>query len=725
MSSLALRVTALLFACAPALAQFANVARESSGVTATTDGAHAMGPDYSARFDGRGMEFLPALGKRAAALHPVRFTLDEVRRGATTVFTRGDAELPPIVRDDTVRYLHRADLTEVYDVRRDGIEQSFVFATRPAGHGDLVVRGLVTTDMTMVTASDDGIRYDAEGIGGVTFGAVTGVDANGATARGSIRVSGDHVEWVLPAAFVDGAAYPMVLDPLVGTVFTVSALGGYDDVTPAIAFDATTSRYLVVWVSQSATTGAPWEIRGQFLTANGALSGGTMLIAGVGTFLPGRPSVANVNGTDRFAVCYRTSAATPFFSNLVVKAVDASGVSNPVVVATGTEMTGVIGGDSRSSATAQTVVVAYESHTSSPPPGIRTRIVHVPATGDPVTIGTSNQIASLVSPVEHLGITAQGGASQRWLVTWAETTGSTSLVRGAIVGSTGAPCSPATTLYSASSGATLSLPVSASPNGTSFLVAWQRTSGTARDVQTRLVNWSGSCGSGSLSLGALNILAGTHAHEAPAVAFAEDRYILAWRDRVNSLSLPRVFATCVSPETGDVCGTEWILNNATAAENAPAIAAPYTAGDTSSNRAMVVWSDDVVRGHQVQAHGMGSVVDVGGGCAGSPPQNYGSWSGDPVIGESTFAFHLMSPTAPILALIVGLSNISVPCGGCTIVPALDILLPGNTPNPLPLPCDVTLIGVDVWAQWLLLKPSTCPILPDFSFSRALKFTIGE
>jgi len=59
------------------------------------------------------------------------------------------------------------------------------------------------------------------------------------------------------------------------------------------------------------------------------------------------------------------------------------------------------------------------------------------------------------------------------------------------------------------------------------------------------------------------------------------------------------------------------------------------------------------------------------------------------------------------------------------VPALDILLPGNSPNPLPLPCDTTLIDVDVWAQWALLAPGGCPLLPDFAFSRALKFTIGE
>ncbi len=49
----------------------------------------------------------------------------------------------------------------------------------------------------------------------------------------------------------------------------------------------------------------------------------------------------------------------------------------------------------------------------------------------------------------------------------------------------------------------------------------------------------------------------------------------------------------------------------------------------------------------------------------------------------------------------------------------------TNPYTLAIPCDATLVGVDLCTQWLLLKPSTCPILPDFSFTSAWKFTIGE
>lgn len=40
-------------------------------------------------------------------------------------------------------------------------------------------------------------------------------------------------------------------------------------------------------------------------------------------------------------------------------------------------------------------------------------------------------------------------------------------------------------------------------------------------------------------------------------------------------------------------------------------------------------------------------------------------------------------------------------------------------------CDPLLIGANLWSQWLLLQPSDCPLLPDFSFTNALRFTIGE
>jgi hypothetical protein len=37
----------------------------------------------------------------------------------------------------------------------------------------------------------------------------------------------------------------------------------------------------------------------------------------------------------------------------------------------------------------------------------------------------------------------------------------------------------------------------------------------------------------------------------------------------------------------------------------------------------------------------------------------------------------------------------------------------------------SLIGAELFTQWLQWRPSGCPILPDFAFSNTLKFTIAE
>ncbi|MEO6597365.1 MAG: hypothetical protein ABIP94_21695 [Planctomycetota bacterium] len=59
------------------------------------------------------------------------------------------------------------------------------------------------------------------------------------------------------------------------------------------------------------------------------------------------------------------------------------------------------------------------------------------------------------------------------------------------------------------------------------------------------------------------------------------------------------------------------------------------------------------------------------------------------------------------------------------MPALDLVLPGMSPTPVPIPCQPSLIGAELYTQWLLLKPSDCPLLPIFAYSNTRKFTIAE
>lgn len=716
-------------------AQGVGGARSSHGVQAVDGRVWAGGPDYSARFDGDGVEFTPMLGATAPRPYPVRFTVEGVRRGACDVFVR-TGDVTPAAVGEKVRYQHGPDLAEVYDVRAEGIEQSFVFATKPAGNGDLVVAGRITTDLPLAAAGDDGVRYELPGLGGVTFGAVTGVDARGATARGSIRVVGDRVEWVLPASFVEHAAYPLVLDPPIGTSFLIGNGAAGIDTDPSVAYDAATGRYLVAWaVSVSASTS---EVRAQLVANNGTLAGGQMLLDGqamAGT----RPSVGNVRATGRFLVGWIGKAtvtvpptSTFTVASLKVRSVDAGNgaLSNAVDLRYGlfTNPAAVaIGGDSRIGlfgANQNCLVVWRDSLGVSN--SVESLLVHTPASGDPSEVGgTAATIATSTNLLANIAVSHHAGSSGRWLVAFGQSLTAMAGPLERIVGQTidgfGNLCGATVTLVGGSG--LVDEPAVATKDGLEFAVAWHDAA--AGHVSLRRGTWTGTCGSGSLSLGPVVTPVDTvHASDQPELVFAKDKFVLAWRSHINA-SLTKVYAKGLDPDTCATCGLEWRMDVGLVSEEVPAIAARWSGGDTGSDEALVVWSNDTIRGQRFEASSDDIVTSMGGGCSLSGFDDFATYNGDAVIGNPNFQLAIANSVSLPLILIVGFGNLSGPCGSCTIVPTLDILLPGNNPYTLPIPCDPLLVGVDIYTQWLLLKPSDCPILPDFSFTNALRFKIGE
>ncbi len=123
-------------------------------------------------------------------------------------------------------------------------------------------------------------------------------------------------------------------------------------------------------------------------------------------------------------------------------------------------------------------------------------------------------------------------------------------------------------------------------------------------------------------------------------------------------------------------------------------------------------------------------VSVAGTISNRVTVPYDTSTGTPseiVVGGDSFDPVLqVAPTGIVVVRCGGSgSNNVAPCGSCTIVPSPDILFPAANPFTLAIPCDPLLVGQNLFTQWLLLKPSTCPILPDLAFTNALRFTIGE
>ncbi len=150
-----------------------DVAHTAFGVREEHGIVRAMGPDFGASFTAGGIEFTPVLGARADQPAALRYTWTDVRRGGVVVAGRA-GEVAPVIAGNRVSYRRNDNLREVYAVRQEGVEQSFVFATRPAGDGDLVVRGEIATALPLAFANDLGARFTLPSGVGVAAGSPFG-----------------------------------------------------------------------------------------------------------------------------------------------------------------------------------------------------------------------------------------------------------------------------------------------------------------------------------------------------------------------------------------------------------------------------------------------------------------------------------------------------------------------------------------------------------------------
>ncbi|MBX3461560.1 MAG: hypothetical protein KF830_00170 [Planctomycetes bacterium] len=713
----------------PATAQDLAKARQGHGVHPRSDHVLATGPGFTARFDRAGFEFTPLLGAAAPQPMPLRTTLASVRRGDAVVFARtGDGPVPEAVGAE-VHCRHGA-VTESYLVADAGIEQRFVLAERPAGDGDLVVRLEVATGLVLVAADPAaGLHYAAPGRGGVTIGGVTGVDAEGVRAPGTIRVAGDGIEYVLPGAFVAAATFPLVVDPLFGAAFAVGDAPTGTDTAADLAFDATNLCWLVVWrVDVSANVA---EVRAQRVSYTGALLGGQILVqgsSGLHASAAHRPRVVNVNASDRFLVGWvtRSDNGGLLFLALRAVAVDAAtGASSSTVTlySTGPDDF-VLGGDARVGVFGigdKALLVHTDEFLGSSQ--VRAQLVQVPASGPPVASGAVLTLASGSQPYGPMALTRHAGNQGLWLVAWARTNGVAAppypQIEGCVIDGSGNVCTPVWTLATGQ----VQAPALATRGNSAFALAWRDD--TTQRLRVRTILYGGACGSGTLTLGAaVDPVQASGFCSQPALDFAQDKYVLAWR-HANLLSPTSVRMKSLDPATCAACSGEYAVETSGAAQSQPAVAAWWSGGMGLDDTALVAWeSGGAIRARRYEATGGGSSTLLGGAC-GPGGGNVVGHQGAPVLGDATFALTLGSPTAPVLAAIVGLSNVSLACGPCTLVPNLDIVLAGPGPHGIPIPCDPTWIGVQFWTQWLLFAPGGCAILPDFGLSVAQRFTIGD
>lgn len=679
---------------------------------------------YRATFGDEHVEYLPALGRNAKAPAPWRLQLQTIRRGER-VLLDGATDHAERRHDRRSVTWHRPGVDERYDVRPDGIEQSFHFAAVPPGDGDLVVDVRVTTDLAP-TAGPRLSWRNGQG-GGVTLGAVTGIDGSGRRCAGSARLTAGGFELRLPADFVATATAPLVLDPLIGTAS--EALAGADCDFPDVAYDAFTDTWCVAWT--------------QFFASNSTGVVGSVFaardLAFQYAFAVNQPGdedsvrVANIGGTGLFVMAWvnRTSAGARI-SGLAFDPGRAQATN--VFTVWGPGSCGQVVLSSEATTFDDDCLFAWIDDTY----GLLGCTVAIDAQWRP----SGSQVVQIAGghPTEP-AFSKQGGNPGLHVLTWVDRPpGLPGWIRAQVVDDELNALGPGAWLHQG--GQDAGWPA-VDGDGFLFLAAWEEqevANPSATDIRGRLL----TVGPGGItSLGAVLDLVRypNDLDMQPDVALLGDKFGLCfqaqapnspWWDDAYFLMLAR---------NGTPIGTELRLDVTPGTtyryEHAPRLLGRI-AGHPGSGIAdgLVVFADqsattgDSNVGLQpVAAMGAGGVVqDLGLGCG---PAGLAVANGPCALGNGSFRCELYgAPPLAVPFLLVGFGGAArQSCGVCTALNAVSSTFAANTAGmvsaPLPLPGAANLLGFTFEFQFALFQVQYvgCPWLPGLAASNIVRATV--
>lgn len=191
-------------------------------------GIWAAGPDYKVSFHD-GFVFYPVLGDSYPENLPLRWKTEAVVAGGQVLV---DADTRAQARHTDWHYEYRyPGVVEAYDVRRNGVEQTFTIERRPSRSGDVVVQGRFDTKLRSgdrLAAHDKLVFHDDQGNALVEYGAAVAVDARGNRHRMTTSIEAGRVQLTVDGAWLDRATYPIVIDP-VTSVVTLPGTGSKGD----------------------------------------------------------------------------------------------------------------------------------------------------------------------------------------------------------------------------------------------------------------------------------------------------------------------------------------------------------------------------------------------------------------------------------------------------------------------------------------------------------------
>ncbi|MCA9875135.1 MAG: hypothetical protein KC441_15805, partial [Anaerolineales bacterium] len=243
---------------------------------------HLSSDRHTAVFSPSGVQFTPARGPawqwQVLSIGTADAPLAGVELGETT---------PYLAAPGLVVY-PRGLLDEQYVAFPTHIEQQFVLH-RPLNlnGADLVITGRVSSSGVFAAFPQGWLWHDENGR--VSLGQVTVYDAHGAVLPAEMQVDAESIQFRVNSSALAAAAYPVTIDPEIGTDdFRISYSGADTDVEldafdPAVTYNPGSDEFLVVWAGDVFPAGADDTMRiyaRRIQAADGSFAGDTVMLPG-------------------------------------------------------------------------------------------------------------------------------------------------------------------------------------------------------------------------------------------------------------------------------------------------------------------------------------------------------------------------------------------------------------------------------------------------------------
>lgn len=709
----------------------------SAGLATFDEGRlHGGGLAYAVGFEAGGMRFEPALGRAAPTTQHLTLTPVAVGRESSAAATL-PSFVPPRRLGRTAIYEHSSSVRERYLVGVDGVEISWVFEQRLAGRGDLVVRYAVDTGMAGPQAIDGGgLGFGLHGIGGVTIGGVTGRDANGVEASGELAWVDGFLEMSLPASFVEGAAYPLVLDPLVGTAFDIWGGTNYNDTDPDCSFESTEGRYLVTFTRTFASNDV--RLRGQIVIPGVGLFQGVIWLAGspfLPPFVAGRARVASFSRLSRWGVVWTEDVGTvtlAYFRSVMSVDGSMSSLTSIATSAPGTIEGLDIGSEGGSYQQEPAFVAVWDDTNDN---RIYARRIGYNLTGGTVLGPGYTVFADTLFTDYSQPAIARAAASGEKLMVVAKRysgIGQTDGVRCALLSASDDTVTNSMTVHN-SAGISVSSP-EVDGFGSNWVVTWSQsnTGSSLPKVSRRAASLNGA----SLQFGSIESIGGSAFGWAdhPTVGYSPGKTWLGYR--YSSFGNYYLRALGVDSSTCLSCADSFseLVTNFLGPATRIVVATTASGHNlhVAPDEGIIIWNENLdIWAQEISNHGNGgTAVNMGGGCGNGGMQN----ADPPAAGESLVHNSVTNLPATALLTVFNLAGAAPPvtCGACSWLPfAFTAVLPVSSFQSASLqytvPCKPSLVGVQFETQWTTFDPGAapCAIAPSFSLTDRYLHTIGQ